>query len=306
MGGGGGFLGGIGDAIGDVFEGAGKVLGQVGNAVADVGEFVGNVVGGTIQNAIGIAEGIVTGDWNKVRDSVIGTVTTVVAVGAIVVGGVLGVAAGVTMLDAQHNKGKILGNVIATAGDAEHYLFGTNNINNAAMEIQVAISFAASVYASYVVMPMLLDATGISGAMAAIPAEITNAAQVAYYSYDIYNTVNGVIQMREYYEAQLAEYERKMREWLAKAEAAKEQWFGVMTDYDMRNRIMPGGDLYNGGAGSYYYNPTAPHEGGRWLLSMEAGNDGELDEMIMGRKQNYLAGGQGYYTTIEGEIKWPR
>jgi hypothetical protein len=303
MGGGGNPLEDLGDAVGDVFE-------SVGNAVQDTGEFVGNVVQGTVNSVVNVAEGAISGDWNKFRDGVIGVVSTAVAVTAIVVGvasgNYLAVAAGTTMLDAQYNKGKILGNVIHTVGDAEHDVFGTNNINNAAYEIQAVITVAASFYGTSVAMGPLMELTGLGAMAAAVPEALKTAIAYAYTGYQLYDAYYQIQATKEYWEAQLAEYQRQMQLWLAKAEAAKDQWFDLMMDYDMRQRVMPGGDLYNGGAGSYYYSPTQPHEPCKYLLSMTGEADAEMDNAITGRGSHNLAGGQNYLNNLEGGIRWPK
>lgn len=114
-----------GNPISAVTNAVSGVFKSVGQAVSDVVDFGIHVVEGAIKNTTGVIGGIIEGDWNKVVASASGTVQTAIAVAAIAFGGLVGIAAGVTMLDSQYNNGKILGNVISEAGRLETDIFGT-------------------------------------------------------------------------------------------------------------------------------------------------------------------------------------
>lgn len=296
-----------GNPISDVANAVSGVFKSVGQAVSDVVDFGIHVVEGSIKNTTGVIGGIIEGDWNKVVTSAIGLVQTGIAVAAIASGG-WGIAAGATMLDSQYNNGKILGNVIREAGRLETDIFGTKNIQNAAMEIQAGLTVLASIYGSYVGVEYLGTFSAVAELQAAIPTEIQNIINIAGYAksaYAVYDAYNSVVELKAEWEALIAEYERQLQLYLQQAVAAKEQWFDMMTDYDIKNRIMPGGDLFNGGAGSYFYTPTSPHEGAKYMLGMMSDADSSMDDAITLRSQNKQAGGQSYQYTIEGGIKWP-
>ncbi len=272
----------------------------VSKAVDSAANFVGNVVTGVVRNTGHIIHGAVSGNWNEFRDGVIGNVQTAVAVAACAFGGPWGCAAAVVMLDAQYNKGEVTGNIVKTAGGIEHDVFGTDNINDNAAAIQATITVAASIYGGIVGGAGLMKLAGLSADTISIIKNIANIKA----AYDGYEAIESIQAMKDYWEAQLAEYSKQIQEMLSQASAASEQWFSMMTDTDTRQRVMAGGDLYNGGAGSYYYIPSRPHEPAKYLLTMPFGSDTDMDAVITGRSSNDMAGGQSYLYNIDGGIKW--
>ena len=291
MGGGGG-LGGVVEAIGDIF-----------NSAVD---FVTSVVGGFVKAVGGVIMGVIEGDWSKVVRSVTTVVMTIIYVVAIIYGGVLGAAAGIAALDALYNDAKLTKSIVKTAGAGEKALFGTDVIDSYATEITAIVSFTAAMYAGYVGGSILFEVTGIGSMMEAIPSELTSAIDLYLGVQDTLAAYNSIGATKAYYEALLAEYHKKIMVELSAARAQKELWFSLMSGYESKNRIMPGGDLFNGGTGTYFFNPTSPHENARYMLAIPYGGDATMDESLTGRVENRHAGGALYLNQVEETIKWPK
>ena len=290
MAGGGGGVGGIADAIGDIFQ--------------ESIELVPKVLGGFAKSVAGIVSGAMEGDWSKTTRSIVSVVQTVAAVFAIVYGGPLGAVAGTAVLDAQYNNSKLTSTTVKGIGAVETAVVGSKLITEYSAEITAVVTTISSLYVGYVGMSAMMDITGIGGYVDAIPSELKTAYELYFGAQDIYSSYQSIAATREYWEAALSEYYKRV---LAQAEAAraqKEQWFSLFSDYDSIGRIMPGGDLYNGGAGSYFFTPTSPHESARYMLSIEYTGDTLMDESVTGRIENRYAGGQSYLNQIEGTIKW--
>ena len=292
MGGGKGGLGGVVEAVGDIFRSA--------------ADFVTSVGGGFVKAIGGVAMGVIEGDWSKVVRSISTAVTTIVYGFAIVYGGPLGAAAGVAALDAMYNDAKLTRSVVKTAGAIEKATLGTEMIDSYAGEITALISFAASMYAGYVGGAAFFEMTGIGSAVEAIPSELRSAIDLYLGVQDTLAAYNSIGATRAYYEALLADYHKKIMAELEAAKAQKELWFSLMSSYESRNRIMPGGDLFNGGTGSYFFNPTSPHESARYMLAIPYSGDTLMDESVTGRIENRRAGGGLYLNQIEETIKWPK
>lgn len=248
-----------------------------------------NTYMGTIDNIAGIGHGTLTGDWTQFRDGALGVLATVVAVSAIVAGTVTGqwwaVAAGVAVLDAQYNEGEMLRRAIAITAHIETAVTGTHYIEEYALEIQMLITVSASIGAGYVGMPYLADISGISALTAQWAAELEMMRQVVgtgYGVYQIYSAVALIQASQAYWEEQLRAYEKQLREWIAKAEAARNQWFEMMTNPDLINRIMPGGDLYMMGAGHDLFSVTSVAEP-RYALGLIDESDSEMDRLMNNR-----------------------
>jgi len=231
-----------------------------------------------------------------------GLVTTAVAVAAIAVGTVTGqwwaVAAGVVVLDAQHNQGELLERTISVAANIETAVTGTHYIEAYAAEIQMLITAGASLYAGYVGTPVIVDLSGIGALTAKWAAELEMMRQAigtGYGLYQIYSAVELIRASQEYWLEQLRAYELALREWMAKAQAAKDQWFDMMTNPNMINRIMPGGDLYMMGAGHDLWSVTSVAEP-RYMLGMIDTNDTEMDRMMNNRFYAQAPGTDGFKT----------
>lgn len=267
-----------------------------------LGGFIQNVSMGVVDNANMFAQGVIAGDWTQVRDGGLGLVTTVVAVIAIVVGAFLTIfgipigpwmmAAGFIVLDAQYNEGKVLGKVINIAADVETAVFNTHYIEEYAVEIQMLITVAATMYAGYVAGPFIANFTGISAVAQQWSFEL-NMIQAGYGGYQTYMAVQLILDSQAYWKAKLAEYEAEIKQWMSQAQAARNQWFDMMTNPDLINRIQAGGDLFNMGAGHDMFSITSVAEP-RFALGLIDKSDPEMDRMINNRYFAQLAGNDGF------------
>lgn len=323
----GGFIGHIVDSVTDAFEDivdvvsdaakdvvkiaeeAAKTITDVSMSVTGIkwldeqltGGLIYNTIQGTIGNIAGTLQGAVEGDWTKFRDSALGILTTAVAVSAIVAGTVTGqwwaVAAGVTVLDAQYNQGEMLRRTIDIAAHIETAITGTHYLEEYAVEIQMLISVAATLGAGYVGAPYLYnDVLNIPAITAQWAAELEAMRQVissGYGLYQIYSAVVSIQASQVYWEEQLREYERQLREWMAKAQAAKDQWFNMMTNPNIINRIMPGGDMFNLGSGHDLWSVTSVAEP-KYMLGIIDTSDTDMDRLMNNRFYAQSPGTDGF------------
>lgn len=322
----GGFVGDVFDSVTDTFEDIVDVVSDAAKDIVDLasdtaklitdvsmtitgtkwldeqltGGLIFNTIQGTIDNISGTLNGAISGDWTQFRDGALGVFATVVAVSAIVAGPVTGqwwaVAAGVAVLDAQYNEGEMLRRAIALTAYIETAVTGTHYIEEYAVEIQMLLTVAASIGAGYVGMPYLSDISGISALTARWAAELEMMRQVigtGYGVYQIYSAVALIQASQAYWEEQLREYEKQLREWIAKAEAARNQWFEMMTNPDLINRIMPGGDLYSMGAGHDMFSVTSVAEP-RFALGIIDESDSEMDRLMNNRYFIQYAGNDAF------------
>lgn len=306
----GGFVGDVFDSVTDVFEDAvdivKKAADELVEIVSDVGEFVGNVVEGVVDNAIGMVKGAITGDWVEFRDSALGIVTTAVAITAIVIGVLLTplnpmvggflIASGVTMLDAQYNEGQLLARVIHYAAEIESAVAGTNYIETYAAEVQMLITVAATLYAGYYATPVLMDVSGLSAQLAQWKTQLEFLQYyggMGYGTYQVYGAIQSIKDAQAYWEAKLREAEEYYRNLIAKAEAAKNQWFDMFTNPDLINRIQAGGDLFIMGAAHPLWSQTSVAEP-RYALGLIDTSDPEMDKLIGNRYYVQSAGSDGF------------
>lgn len=328
----GGFVGDIFDSVTDAFEDIVDIVSDAANdmikvvedatkIIADItmsvtgikwldeqltGGLIYNTVIGTIDNLSGVAKGVVSGDWVQIRNGALGILTTVVAVSAILFGaaltplnpaiGGLIIASGITVLDAQYNEGEMLRRAIAITAYIETAVTGTHYIEEYAAEIQMLTTLAASIGAASVGMPFLVDISGVSTLTAQWAAELEMMRQVVgagYGVYQVYSAIASIRASQAYWEEQLREYEKQLREWIAKAEAARNQWFEMMTNPDLINRIMPGGDLYSMGAGHDMFSVTSVAEP-RFALGIIDESDSEMDRLMNNRYFIQYAGNDAF------------
>lgn len=318
----GGFIGDIVDSVTDTFDDIVDTVSEAANDLVDLaakaakiisdvtmtvtgikyvdekltGGIITNTINGTIDNIAGMANGALSGDWVQFRDAALGTVTTVIAVAAIAVGAVTGnwwlVTAGVVVLDAQYNQGELLSRTIAIAGDIETVVFNSNMIETYAAEIQGLITLGASLYAGYMATPYIIDWSGLGAAVQSWQSVI-NMANMGYGVYTIYSAVQSIIASQEYWKAALAEAEEYYRKLLAQAQAAKDQWFDMMTNPDMINRIQAGGDLFHMGAGHDLFSITNVAEP-KYALGLIDKSDPEMDRLINNRYFAQYAGSAAF------------
>jgi hypothetical protein len=284
------------DAADDIVNVVDNVVDGVVDGVVDVGKFLVNVVDGVVDTATHIVHGVVTGDWVEFRDGVVSAVTTAVAVAAIVVGVLNGnvalIAAGFVMLDAQYNEGKLLAKVIHYAAEIEQATTKTSYIEEYAVEIQGIITVVAALYAGYTTAPYIWEFTGLSTATAQWATEL-NVLEAGYGGYQTYMAIQAIKDSQDYWKAQLREAEEYYRKLIAQAQAAKEQWFGMMTDFDLINRIQAGGDMFTMGAGHDMFSMTSVAEP-RFALGLIDKSDSEMDKLINNRYFAQSAGSDGF------------
>jgi hypothetical protein len=326
----GGFVGDVFDSVTDAFDDivdivseaahdlvdlaakAAKIISDVTMTVTGIkyvdekltGGIITNTINGTIDNIAGMANGALSGDWVQFRNSSLGTITTAIAVSAIMAGAVTGnpwliaagIAAATVVLDAQYNEGELLRRTIAIAGGIETAMFNTHYIDNYAMEIQALITVGATLYAGYTGVPYLLNISGISALVAQWKTQIAmiqNYIGIVSGSYNVYNAVQAIIASQEYWKAALAEAEEYYRKLLAQAQAAKDQWFDMMTNPDMINRIQAGGDLFHLGAGHDLFSITNVAEP-KYALGLIDKSDPEMDRLINNRYFSQYAGSAAF------------
>lgn len=294
----------------------GGIAKSVGDFVSSAGNLVVNTVEGTINNSIKIIDSTLKGDFDGALKGTLGLLQTAVAVTAIGIGaffmfvpglqgvGAMLISSGVVMLDAQHNEGRLTASAINIAAGTETAVLGTKYIEQYATEIQIIATLAATLYASYIAVPVMMDVSGMSSVVADIPNYIKQAYYAMNGAYDIYTTYSKIQNIKEYYTALLDEYARKLQELSARANASKEQWFNLFTDPDMIGRIMPGGDLYNGGAGSPYFTVTDAHEPSYLMLASETKRISDIDGIYNGQNDSLMAGGRDYMYSLGAGIKY--
>jgi hypothetical protein len=285
----GGVAAAVGAAISDTWHAVEKLADGVVGVVEDIGKFVGNVVVGIVGTAEHIVHGAVTGNWTEFRDGVIAGVTTAVAIIAIVSWGIV---AGTIILDAQYNNGEALGRTISVAGDIETATLNTHYIETYAVEIQILITVAATLYAGYVAGPIINNWAGLSALALQWSYELDVLAG-AYGSYQTYMAIQVIRDSQEYWKEKLREAEAYYRKLIAQAQAAKNLWFDMMTDPDMINRIQAGGDLFNLGAGHDLFSVTSVAEP-RFALGLIDKSDPEMDRLINNRYFGQSAGSNGF------------
>lgn len=265
-----------------------------------------HIVGGIAQNSNNLVEGAATGNWVEFRNAAAGLTSSAIGVIAVVVGALIGwflspvvgypiMAAGFVLLDAQYNNGDTNRKNIALHAQVEKATTHTNYIETYAVEIQLLTTVVASVLASYGV-GYGLSYFGISAAVQPYIEgwrSTINIIQAGYGGYEIYMAIQAILDSQAYWEAKLREAEAYYRNLLAQAQAAKDIWFGMMTDFDLINRIQAGGDLFMMGAGHDLFSITSVAEP-RFALGMIDKSDSEMDKLINNRYFVESAGSDGF------------
>ncbi|MDD2267468.1 hypothetical protein [Sulfuricurvum sp.] len=314
----------VGDFVSDAFNTVKNAANDVVDFAADAAKFITNsaltisgikwvdekltgglvthAIDGIIDNIAGMVHGAINGDWGQFKESLMGTITSAVAVVSIVIGGfliVMGVpmgyafvAAGITILDAQYNNGELLRRSIAMVGTLETALFNTHYIDTYAVEIQQLITIGASMFAGYGASPFIMDWSGLSTFISE-NRMVIDAISTGYGAYNIYSAVQAIIESQEYWKVQLEaamEYYQKL---YAQMQSAKEQWFSMITDTDIINRIQAGGDMFIMGAGHDLFSITSVAEP-RYALGLIDKSDSEMDRLINNRYYTQYAGSDAF------------
>lgn len=265
-----------------------------------------NIVGGVANNSYNQFDGVRNGDWVQFRDSTASLTSAAIGVIAIIVGALIGwflspvvgypiMAAGFVLLDAQYNNGDTNRKNIALHAEVEKATTKTNYIEKYAVEIQIATTIVASVFASYGV-GYGLSYVGISAAVQPYIEEwrsTINIIEAGYGGYETYMAIQAIVNSQSYWEAKLREAEEYFNKLMAQAQSARNQWFDMMTNTDMINRIQAGGDLFNMGAGHDMFSITSVAEP-RFALGLIDKSDSEMDRMINNRYYAQSAGSDAF------------
>lgn len=265
-----------------------------------------HIVGGIAQNSNNLVDGAATGNWVEFRNAAAGLTSSAIGVIAVIVGALIGwflspvvgypiMAAGFVLLDAQYNNGDTNRKNIALHAQVEKATSNTNYIETYAAEIQVITTVVASVLASYGV------GYGLSyfGISAAVQPYIEgwrgtiNIIEAGYGGYQIYMSIQAILDSQAYWEAKLREAEAYYRNLLAQVQATRDTWFAMMTDFDIINRIQAGGDLFTTGAGHDLFSITSVAEP-RFALGLIDNSDTEMDQMINNRYYAQSAGNDAF------------
>lgn len=249
------------------------------DVIEEAVDLVENVVKNTIDNTGQIFEGIAHGDWTDFRDGTIGNTMTSVYVAAIFVGVTTGnawlISAGVVALDGQHNDGELTHETVNAVGNLETNIFDSEVINRNAEYIELAIIVAGTMYASAEGFTYLAELAGMTSYINTFNVVMgANQTYESYQAYEYYKT---------YFNEMMKKYEKWVSEQRVKDRLLREQWFNLYAN--VNNSIflyeaMPGGSIFNAGAGSNGYSPSSIHEQSSLILGFDDKKDTELDKMI--------------------------
>jgi len=272
------------------------VVKAVVETVAEAVKFVANVVVGIVENVVGMVESIIKGDFKGFLSHLGSLAMTSVAVVAVVVGAFLSLfgipvgyallAAGIVTLDSLHNEGRLLNQAVKHFGDLEYALFHTEFIRENAMIVQSIITSVSFIFVSVVGGPLVYEYLGLTN----LPFYISNSLA----SYSIWTDYEAAANLKNYYSDLLKEAQEAIEKAQRDYNALKIKWFNDSTNYEVGFEMQAGGILFNGGAGSNYYDCTTAHDPMARLLGMPAYNDEDLNKMVMMKDFDELAGGQNF------------
>lgn len=270
-------MGGVVKAISNVVD---KVVDFTTKTVEKVADFGVNVVKGTLKNVVGVVEGVVTGDWNKFKDSLIGTVQTTLYVTAAVAGVVSGqfyiTAAALVALDGQYNKGQLTAHAVTTIGKFEREVFGSKNILDNVDLITSAIVIGSSIYAGAKGFNILSEISGLNSFLSQY-SEYTNYFKIgsaAYSAYDAYEEWKIALGL---YDSLMAEYQNWLRETQSLYNQFSQMWDAVYGDLGVWYEALPGGYLFNAGVGSDEYSISSINEQCTYALALNTKRDLDFD-----------------------------
>lgn len=262
-------------AVDIVVDAVVEVVDFVVETVETVVEFAANVVKGAIKSVVGMVEGIVTGDWEKFKDSFFTAFQTVVYAFGAVVGITTGnpwlIAASVAALDGLHNEGKLTTFVVKTLGKIEREIIGSEMILDNLELIAGTIIAVGSLYAGMEGLGLLADISGLSSLMSSQYFQITMG---------VHSIADAYLQLQEaqeLYDNLMAEYQEWLKVAGAKAEAFNMVWDAVYLDPDVLYEASAGGVLFNAGAGSDEYSVSTINEQCTYLLGLDNQRDVEFD-----------------------------
>jgi hypothetical protein len=311
--------------MGHFFKAAEHFVSSVGNFIKDAAGLVTNMIKFNIKFTVDTFK-FATGQksWKEYRKDVSMAATEAIAVLAIIYGGPLGIAAGITVLDATFNKGRMLGDVLDMV-DAIFDLaspilkaLGLNNVYELSQSlfdrqgeyrvlVEMTIQMIAMVVATMYAMGPIQEF-----AMLALPSTVTmlfedgkiGAQLISIYGYaktafDVYTSYENYVAMEAYWKDYLA----NLRNLLDSANKAKrtidEQTMASFTTGDYY-RFFAGNPQYNiQFAGSYQYKAMTPNDPMVKIANTSQGFvDREIEDIIHTRNFDYSAGSKMYINTL--------
>lgn len=262
-------MGGVVKAIKNVIK---KTVDFVVDTIKTVEGFAANIAKGVIKSIVGMAEGVIEGDWTKFRDSFVNAFQTAVYVMAVFTENALLIAAAVVALDGLHNDGQLTTFVVTTLGKAEREVFGTENILENVEIITASIIILGSLYAGIEGFGVFLaDISGISSLL---------NAQYLQVGLGIYSITDAYMQFQDandLYDELMKQYQAWLETVNQKIKAFNEMWDAVYGDPDLLYEVSAGGSLFNAGAGSDEYSVSTIHEQSTYLLGLDHKRDVEFD-----------------------------
>lgn len=270
-------MGGVVKAVSNVVS---KVVDFGVKTVEKVADFGVNVVEGTLKNVVGVVEGAVTGDWDKFKDSLIGTVQTSLYVTAAVAGAVSGqfyiTAAAVVALDGQHNKGQLTAHAVSTVGKFEREIFGSKNILDNLELISTAIIIGSSLYAGYKGFEVISKLSSIESIFSRFStvADYFRLGSSTYSIYDAYEQWKDALGL---YDNLMADYQKWLNQANFEAKRFNQMWDAVYGDMGVWYESMPGGYLFNAGVGSDEYSISSINEQCTYALALDTKRDLDFD-----------------------------
>lgn len=270
-------MGGVVKAISNV---VGKAVDFTVKTVEKTVDFGVNVVEGTIKNAVGVVKGAITGDWNKFKDSLIGTVQTTLYITAAVAGVVSGqfyvTAAAIVALDGQHNQGQLTAHAVTTIGKFEREIFGSKNILENVDLITSAIVLGSSIYAGAKGFVLLSELSGLNSLLSQY-SDYTNYFKLGSATYSAYDAYTEWKLALGLYDSLMADYQKWLRETQILASQFNQMWDAVYGDMGVWYESMPGGYLFNAGVGSDEYSISSINEQCTYALALNTKRDLEFD-----------------------------
>ena len=140
-----------------------------------------------------------------------------------------------------------------------------------------------------------------------MPAGIAAGVKIASGAYSIYSAVKQIADANERYKRMYEEWLAKFNEWQAYKKQADEAFYNIITSTEAY-RYFAGGDVYNSTApGNYAYAPLTLNEPYSHILSYvkpDRQKYAGINAYVTSRQDESLAGGYGFFSSIEPNMKW--
>lgn len=282
----------------------GKVVAAIGDVIESAVDLVVNTVTGVIESVADFAVGVVTGDFKKAFGALFDIITVVAVAFVIVSSGfaLLPIMAGIVVLDAKYNGSMFLRSVLGFLGAIENITFGTDFINEYTDIIVGALVLVSTFYIgqqAFQYLQQLEWIKGLHGSYSSLFDAWKTLGKVMS-GYDIYSSVKGILESKEYWDNLLREYIDNMQNYINTINQARAQWFDIYSDTETIGRVLAGGDVYNAGAGSELYSISDAYEPYRYQTGIVSQyvND-ETDKMVNHNRYYYgMAGSDAYLENL--------